>query len=96
MAKQFPTYPHPSDGTPVRLTKAVARELARSSRRFGYQWVGRRDSGTEVSVRCRLCRWTVTGFYGSYSSERTPAAGLDRAMVEHLMYECPTVTREKT
>lgn len=93
MAKQFPTFRHPSLATPVRLTKAVALELARRARSSGYLNRGVIEGAAVAEVMCPLCRERVQGFHGPYAAAKSAGPALDRAMVEHLVMDCSSVTR---
>jgi hypothetical protein len=93
MAKQYPTFTHPTLGTPVRLTKAMAKALAERARRHGHSRLGYEEGAQAVGVPCPLCREAVRGLYGPYCSAHTPTQALDRAMVEHLVSDCSSVTR---
>jgi hypothetical protein len=66
----------------ARMTKAAAKQLARSARRYGYY----RRSDTEGSVRCPHCHQPVT-FY-KFAWERFTAATMDAAVIAHLLEDC--------
>jgi uncharacterized paraquat-inducible protein A len=66
----------------ARVTKAAARRLARSARRYGYS----KRSDTEGDVRCPRCHRPVA-FY-KLASERFTAATMDAAVIAHLREDC--------
>jgi hypothetical protein len=93
MAKQFPTFTHPSLGTPVRLTAAVAKALAQRARQHGHFAKGYDavSNAHVVEVFCPLCRERVQGY--TWAGGQTVTQGLDRAVLEHLAHDCDAVTR---
>jgi hypothetical protein len=66
----------------ARMTKAAAKQLARSARQYGYY----RHSATEGHVFCPSCRQPVT-FY-KFAWERFTAATMDAAVIAHLLEDC--------
>jgi hypothetical protein len=95
MAKQSPVFIHPTLGTPVQLTKAMAVALAKQARQHGHLRRGydQMAGADAVEVSCPLCRDFVRGWHGRYATCRTPTQALDRAMVEHLAHDCLAVAR---
>jgi hypothetical protein len=66
----------------ARMTKAAAKQLARSARRYGCD----RRSATEGQVFCPCCRQPVT-FY-KLAWERFTATTMDAAVIAHLLGDC--------
>jgi hypothetical protein len=66
----------------ARMTKAAAKRLARSARRYGYY----QHSDTEGAVRCPRCHQPVT--FSKLAWERFTAATMDAAVITHLLQAC--------
>jgi hypothetical protein len=64
------------------VTKAEARRLARSARRYGYH----QRSATEGDVFCPRCRQRVAFFKLPW--ERFTATAMDAAVIAHLLQDC--------
>jgi hypothetical protein len=64
------------------MTKAAAKQLARSARRYGYH----RRSATEGYVFCPQCRQQVA-FY-KLPWERFTTTTMDAAVIAHLLQYC--------
>jgi hypothetical protein len=65
-----------------RMTKAAAKQLARSARRYGYH----KRSDTEGYVFCPRCQQRVA-FY-KLAWERFTATTMDAAVIAHLLEDC--------
>lgn len=78
----------------IRLTKKAIKELAMRARSNGHFTQGhdRVANATVVWVQCPLCRGRVEGYAGGYPRV-TVVNALDKAMVDHLVYDCPRVDR---
>lgn len=95
---KLPTYTVQAAGRAnvIKLTKAEAAKLARRARQHGHQREAGQEGCLAASVRCPLCRDKVEALYWPHDNRagaRTPAQGLDRAMVEHLDEDCREVAR---
>jgi len=66
----------------ARMTKAAAKQLARSARRYGYY----QRSTTEGYVFCPRCRQPVA--FSKLAWARFTAKTMDAAVVAHLLDDC--------
>jgi hypothetical protein len=66
----------------ARMTKAAARQLARSARRYGWH----KRSETEGYVFCPQCGERVTFFKLPW--ERFTPKAMDAAVIAHLLEDC--------
>jgi hypothetical protein len=73
------------------MTQAQMKQVAQQARQYGHfnRGFDAQSNCYVVEVKCPECRTAVQGCQSQYDPKgNTPAKALDRAMVDHLTYDC--------